>query len=440
MNKKMIIGVVIAGIVVCLLGMVSIKNYVDRGPKLTVKEIGNVEAGQTLALSDMVDVECKGDYRLALVIDSEITDARVSEDKQSLFVGSSSGTIRVMISGYGEVAEFVSDEIVIHVNVNGDREAHQSVINTASFSLSIPDQYKLQEDESSENEKYFERENPATVILVYDTTAGNADLEANVKFYKSMLAESYGISDSEIKASPSPITNHDQCYYLTWEYKKDGHDYTAVSYMIYEEGTVLVLTENGDTPDEESMKEELLGTAQTVNYTGDYHLPGKEEYPFSVENAFVRVTVPEGFDSPHKHYTSDSDMLVVRYTAADDYDKGLISKLVIEYLEDQDTLISDQAEKEYQRLQSGDMFEVLPLEELKLGEVWSELSDTNLSGMTAYMIKVWREETNFSTDKYYVEINNNKFCIHISYPFENEGAKDEMYQLFDQMSPVFKGN
>jgi len=63
------------------------------------------------------DVECKGDYRLELAIDSEIDDARVSEDMQSLYVGSKSGNIRVTISGYGEVAEYVSEETIIHVSL-----------------------------------------------------------------------------------------------------------------------------------------------------------------------------------------------------------------------------------------------------------------------------------------------------------------------------------
>lgn len=283
-KKKVLLGLLI---IICLLGVLSIKNYIDKVPKLTVKELGIVEAGQTLELSDMVDVECKGDYRLELAIDSEIVDAKVSEDKQSLFVGSNSGNIRVTITGYGGVAEYISEETVIHVGLGA--QANSSIINTTSFSLSIYDKYKLQDDESSENEKYFESRNPATVIFVYDATAGNANLEANIEFYKLMLAESYEISDSEIKALACPITNHDQCYYLTWEYKKDNQHYTAVSYIIYEEGTILILAETGYNVDEKSMKEELLGMAQTVNYTGEYHLPKEGEYPFFVENSFVRV-------------------------------------------------------------------------------------------------------------------------------------------------------
>lgn len=118
--KQLLISVIIAcGILLGLLVLcgISVKGYLDKVPKLTVKGQRIVEAEQTLALSDIVDVECKGDYRLELAIDSEIDDAKVSEDKQSLFVGSNSGNIRVIISGYGEVTEFVSEETVIHVSL-----------------------------------------------------------------------------------------------------------------------------------------------------------------------------------------------------------------------------------------------------------------------------------------------------------------------------------
>lgn len=118
--KQLLISVIIAGGI--LLGLlvlcgISVKGYLDKVPRLTVKGQRIVEAEQTLALSDIVDVECKGDYRLELAIDSEIDDAKVSEDKQSLFVGSNSGNIRVIISGYGEVTELVSEETVIHVSL-----------------------------------------------------------------------------------------------------------------------------------------------------------------------------------------------------------------------------------------------------------------------------------------------------------------------------------
>lgn len=115
-KKKVLLGLLAVCVLICFWGVFSIKNYMDKVPKLTMKELGIVEAGQTLKLSDIVDVACKGEYHLELTIDSEIADAKVSEDKQSLFVGSDSGTIRVMISGYGGVPEYISEETVIHVS------------------------------------------------------------------------------------------------------------------------------------------------------------------------------------------------------------------------------------------------------------------------------------------------------------------------------------
>lgn len=311
-------------------------------------------------------------------------------------------------------------------------------IHTASFSLSIYDKYKLQTDESFENEKYFDSPDTETVLFVYDTLAGNADLEANVAFYKSMLAESYAVAESEIKALACPIASHDNCYYLTWEYTKDNRKGIAVSYIIYEEGTILVLTETGYHGNEQSMKEELLNMAQTVNYTGDYHLPKAEEYPFSVENSCTRITVEEGFyshqtagmENGQNQYITDADTIVVRYAATDDYDKGIISKFTVEKLTDQKESIKVQAENTYQKFLSSDIFEDALLEEMMLGKVWPDISDTGISGIHAYKVSVNSKEAGYSADKYYIEIKNNKFCISISYPLKDMDTMDELYGLF----------
>ena len=97
--------VVIWGILTILL----MKNYVDKTPKLTPKAPIVAEAGQTLSISDLFEIDCEGKYQLNLAIaDTDITDVRLSSDKQSLFVGNRAGTITVVVSGYGEVAELVS--------------------------------------------------------------------------------------------------------------------------------------------------------------------------------------------------------------------------------------------------------------------------------------------------------------------------------------------
>lgn len=99
----------------------AVKDYIAKTPKLTVKRVGEVQAEESLTLQDLVDVECKGDYHLDIAIDTNIDDAKVSNDKQSLYVGSHSGYIKVIISGYGSVAEHVSEENVVYVGI-GEQE------------------------------------------------------------------------------------------------------------------------------------------------------------------------------------------------------------------------------------------------------------------------------------------------------------------------------
>lgn len=173
--KQLLISVIIAGGI--LLGLlvlcgISVKGYLDKVPRLTVKGQRIVEAEQTLALSDIVDVECKGDYRLELAIDSEIDDAKVSEDKQSLFVGSNSGNIRVIISGYGEVTEFVSEETVIHVSL-GAQERKEMKERAAKIAQKV-DAYITSKEEYNNVKKdsSMDNVNCSNIILeqaIYDS-------------------------------------------------------------------------------------------------------------------------------------------------------------------------------------------------------------------------------------------------------------------------------
>lgn len=170
-RKKKIIIAVIAGVIFCgLSGGLLVKDYIEKVPKLTVKGQRIVEAGQTLALSDIVDVECKGDYRLELAIDSEIDDAKVSENKQSLFVGSNSGNIRVIISGYGENPEFVSEETVLHVSLGA--QERKKLKACASEIVKKVDAYITSNEYYSNVQKQPTNEDYSKIILeqaIYDT-------------------------------------------------------------------------------------------------------------------------------------------------------------------------------------------------------------------------------------------------------------------------------
>lgn len=154
-RKRSLISVVITGIIFGgLLGGIAMKWYIERTPKLTVKGQRIVEAEQTLGLSELVEVECKGDYRVELTIDSEIDDARVSEDKQSLYVGSSSGNIRVTITAYGKASEAVSEETVIHVSLGAQerkemKERAAEIAKKADAYITSKEEYSNVKKESS---------------------------------------------------------------------------------------------------------------------------------------------------------------------------------------------------------------------------------------------------------------------------------------------------
>lgn len=128
------------------------------------------------------------------------------------------------------------------------------------------------------------------MLLVYDTYSGNVNLKAYVDFYKTNLETEYGVQQDEIEAEACDIANHDNCYFLTWNYVKDNHDYVGAGYIIYEESNILCLIEAGYRVKQEVMEAELLEMAKTVTYTDDYYLPSKEEYPITIENPYTRVT------------------------------------------------------------------------------------------------------------------------------------------------------
>lgn len=128
MNKKLILGIVIAFTAfivivggIALAVVLPIKDYVDRTPTIVSNTSITAESGDTLSISDLCTVECKGDYTLRLVIlESQVSDAYVSQDGQTLHVGSETGIITVSIVGRGDNAESRSEKAQIYVNIDLD--------------------------------------------------------------------------------------------------------------------------------------------------------------------------------------------------------------------------------------------------------------------------------------------------------------------------------
>ncbi len=93
-----------------------VKDYIDKVPNITPKTFLQVKAGQVLTAEDMFDIQCKGSYVAKLSIEeTDISDAAVSADKQTLYVGSGQGSIRIYVVATGEVAESVDAKNTIVV-------------------------------------------------------------------------------------------------------------------------------------------------------------------------------------------------------------------------------------------------------------------------------------------------------------------------------------
>ncbi|MBQ7833556.1 MAG: hypothetical protein IJ336_08280 [Lachnospiraceae bacterium] len=128
MNKKLILGIVIAFTAfivivggIALAVVLPIKDYVDRTPTIVPNTPITAESGDTLSVSDLCTVECKGDFTLSLVIlESQVSDAYVSQDGQTLHVGSETGIITVSVVGRGDNAESRSEKAQIYVNIDLD--------------------------------------------------------------------------------------------------------------------------------------------------------------------------------------------------------------------------------------------------------------------------------------------------------------------------------
>lgn len=69
-------------------------------------------------MKDLCRIECKGNYTVTLYMQEEstIADAKVNEDKQSVFVGSTAGTVVVYIVARGDNAETTDAQVQITVN------------------------------------------------------------------------------------------------------------------------------------------------------------------------------------------------------------------------------------------------------------------------------------------------------------------------------------
>ncbi len=96
------------------------KKYLDEVPVITPKSPVYAEAGETLSITDLADIENAVFSRMYIewhgVGSSDTSNAEVSDDGQSLFVGNYVGSFDVTIWAKGVNSESRSEKVTVEVH------------------------------------------------------------------------------------------------------------------------------------------------------------------------------------------------------------------------------------------------------------------------------------------------------------------------------------
>lgn len=104
-------AVILFGVLCIILMKRYITETISFEPKYPI-----ITVGQTVTVEDLVEITAKGKYSATMeIVVSQVPDAGVSEDGKKLYVGTSKGGIRVMITGRGSNSETVTQELILNV-------------------------------------------------------------------------------------------------------------------------------------------------------------------------------------------------------------------------------------------------------------------------------------------------------------------------------------
>lgn len=100
----------------------AVKKYLDEVPIITPKSPVYAKIGSTISIADLADIEWSVSSRISsiewqAVGAGDTTNAKVSDDGQSLFVGDYSGAFDVTIHATGKNSESRSEKVTVEVYV-----------------------------------------------------------------------------------------------------------------------------------------------------------------------------------------------------------------------------------------------------------------------------------------------------------------------------------
>ena len=328
-----------------------------------------------------------------------------------------------------------------------DNSAEVSVFE---HTFRIRNTFSEQQTGSDYNKTYGDGKGQA--IVVYAAEANHAALDANLDHMLPMLAEECGISRQKMETEPTKLEGHEESVLLSWNYSVRDVDAAACGIAIKDEDSMLYIIETSDRGDPDSLKEEILEIAKTVSYPGTYQITKKEAYPYRVENGYVAVTVPEGYEcmqlpgvgadtgdettavsgksdaeesNDKATFHTDEELLVIRYTNAHSYEAG-DSFFQVKKLDAGEQTLQQKAEEAASKLSEN--AKAAKPEEKKVRDIWPD-ADTTMAG--AFVWCVSSAKNQFIFEHFFLEVGGVNYYVQICFPENDSRAAEDMRKLFN---------
>ena len=158
MKKAIKILLAIIAVIALICGM-GVYRYTSNVPKLSLHNVVyDLLGSSTYSASDMVDVKCRGGYKLMMyIMDTNISTAKLSDDKSSIYTGDTSGYIHVSIVGVGDHSEGgKSVEAYLFISLNAEEQSE--LIENSTESFRAMDKYIREEFFTEENNTPYARQ------------------------------------------------------------------------------------------------------------------------------------------------------------------------------------------------------------------------------------------------------------------------------------------
>lgn len=270
-KKKKSVTVVITILVIfgiiAIICVVGVAQYVLNVPKITPKFLTvNLSAGQTVRYDELADFKCVGGYHGELMIsDTNIPTAKISDDRESIYVGDSRGYIHLDVVGIGDHSEGSSEEMYIFVSMS--QEEAERVVTVSDDLKGELDTYLHEEFFTETNNTEEGRFN---LTVMGRDSEGFKILDNTEELFSKYIEKFDGATMEECIVSyqdfpyDNDIYNSRLTYYLAYK-TKSGE-------MIHMEAGVTFdneCIENGDTPEIDSVSVKIETPDDADNYMTD---------------------------------------------------------------------------------------------------------------------------------------------------------------------------